>query len=137
MLPLQEPVKTGDKNRRVKVLLADDEPAVQQTIKRRLVAIGYEVIIANNGEEALWLARQENPDVIVMDIMMPKMNGDMVAAELKSDQRTIDIPIIFLTCLIQPDEALTPQHTVGNNLMLAKPLDSVRLVAMIEKVVGR
>jgi CheY-like chemotaxis protein len=121
-------------NKPLKVLLADDETGVQKMVSRRLVSQGYEVILADDGEQALRLAREKLPDIIVMDVMMPKMNGDEVASELKNDARTAEIPIIFLTCLVKADEAWQSHFVVGNNPMLPKPLDSVRLVSMIESL---
>lgn len=121
----------------VKVLLADDEYPVQKMVERRLEANGYEVIVASNGEQALQLARERQPDVIVMDILMPKISGDEVAGTLHKDDRTSHIPIIFLTCLLQPGETTEPNFVVGKDIVLSKPINSARLLETIKKVVGR
>ena len=118
------------------VLLADDEPSLQKVVERRLRANGYLVILAGDGAEALRLAREKHPDVIVMDVMMPKMSGDNVARELQADARTSNIPIIFLTCLVKSQEAMESRYMVGRNMMLSKPLDSGTLLSMIKKVTG-
>ncbi len=118
------------------VLLADDEPFLQKLIERRLRANGYLVVLANDGEEALKLAREKHPDVIVMDVMMPKMSGDDVAKELQADSSTSRIPIIFLTCLVRPEEAMEARYHIGRNMMLPKPLDSGTLLSMIKQAVG-
>ena len=120
----------------VKVLLVDDELSVQKMIERRLSANGYEVVTANDGRHAIQFALEHSPDVIVMDIIMPDMNGDDVAYRLRKDKKTAHIPIIFLTCLVKPNEALASDFVVGENVMLPKPTDSARLISMIEKAVG-
>ena len=117
------------------ILLADDEPTLQKLIERRLHANGYWVLVAKDGEEALRLAREKHPDVIVMDIMMPKMNGDDVARRLQSDPGTSKIPVIFLTCLVRPEEAMESRYMIGKNHMLPKPLDSNALLVMIKSVI--
>ena len=120
----------------VKVLLVDDELSTQKMIERRLVANGYEVLLAGDGVEALEVAFDKHPDVIVMDVMLPGMNGDDAAYRLRNDSRTEKIPVIFLTCLVKPGEAVATDYKVGDNVMLPKPCDSARLISMIEKAAG-
>jgi CheY-like chemotaxis protein len=120
-------------NRPFTVLLADDEPAVQKVVSRRLEANGYRVVIARDGEEALAMARAQRPDAIVLDIMMPKMTGDDVAVHLRDDIRTAGIPVIFLTCLATPDDSVVSGGTSANR-MLAKPLDGSELLTALAEI---
>ena len=137
MIPLEVKHPLETQHRPIRVLLADDELDVRKMIERRLAAKGYEVIVASDGEQALRLARDRSPDVLVLDIMMPKLPGDAVASELKNDSRTASIPVIFLTCLVGPDEAAKSEFHIGRNLVLPKPLESARLITMIEALVQR
>lgn len=84
-----------------KVLIIDDEDAIVAMYKTTLS--DYEVISANNGEDGLALAKKEKPDLIYLDIIMPKYNGLDVLRNLKQDKETCDIPVILLTNL--PEEA--------------------------------
>ena len=117
----------------VKILLADDEPDVQRVLARRLVSAGYQVVTASDGEEALWKAEAEKPDVILLDIMLPKKNGNMVAAELQERPETASIPIIFITCLVNTNEARVMQYRSGGNTIMGKPIDSNDLMRLIEQ----
>ncbi len=124
----------------MKVLLCDDEPDIQRVLTRRLRAEGYEVVTAVDGEEALSMASSERPDVILLDIMMPKKNGNAVAAELKERPETARIPVIFITCLVNNNEARVMRYQFGGNLIMGKPVDSTDLVHLIrqagERVAG-
>lgn len=123
-------------NRPFKVLLADDEPAIQKVVARRLEANGYQVVVARDGQEALSLARLEKPDAIVLDIMMPKMTGDDVAVKLREDDRTASIPVIFLTCLATPDDPVSASGA-GTNRMLPKPLNGDELLSILGEMTRR
>ena len=126
-----------DNLKNVRVLLADDEPSVRKMIRERLVQNGYEVLLAKDGDEALILAFNQNPGLIILDIMMPKMQGDAVAEKLREDVRTKNTPIVFLTCLITPQEACERLKIAGDNVILAKPLDSEELLRVVEKMTMR
>lgn len=128
---------TDEEIKPTRILLADDEFSTQKMIERRLEANGYEVIVANDGQEALRLARERHPDVIVLDIMMPKMSGDEVAQNLQKDTQTSRIPVIFLTCLLRPGEEGNSGFTAAKNWILPKSLDSDELLAMIRRATGR
>ncbi len=85
----------GDGKRRV--LLVDDEPSLIKTVGKRLEIAGYELLVAVDGEEALSTAQAERPDLIVLDLMLPKMNGLQACAALKQDDRYKQIPIILFS----------------------------------------
>ena len=82
---------------KIRVLLVDDEPAILKTIGKRLELTGYEVITAADGEEGLNQAKAAGPDVIILDLMLPKMNGMEVCATLKQDPLYRHIPVIIFT----------------------------------------
>ena len=110
-----------------KILIADDEPDILEIIQYNLSREGYEVISARDGDEALTKAKQLNPDLIILDIMMPEMNGFDVAAILKNDPQTMDIPIIVLS--IVQDKARG--YRIGVDRYLTKPIDTHSLFAEV------
>jgi len=120
-----------------KILAVDDDPSVLVLLEKRLTASGYEVLTAANGRDALEIAKSQMPDLIVLDILMPELDGSETAARLHEDPHTKDIPILFLTCLFTKREELAEGHQLGHNFFLAKPynpkelLDEIAL--MIEK----
>jgi CheY-like chemotaxis protein len=89
------------------VLIVDDDIVTQNMLKTALGNAGYSYIVASSGREALELAAGKLPGVIVLDIMMPDMDGGEVADVLKKNPRTKDIPIIFLSSLISKEEEKT------------------------------
>lgn len=122
-----------DKN--IKVLVIDDEPNIVKMVKSRLEANGYKVISAFGGQEGLQKAKVELPDLIVLDIMMPGMDGTQVGQALKLDASTKNIPVVFLTCLVEENE-VPKQHVVAGNIILAKPFKAEELLEVIRKITG-
>lgn len=115
-----------------KILIVDDEPNVRKLAALTLkTARDVTVFSAANGQEGLKIATLEKPDLILLDIMMPKMDGPSVAAALKENPQTQNIPLIFLTSLVQKDERhdLDPE---GHRFM-AKPFNPKELLDMVEK----
>jgi DNA-binding response OmpR family regulator len=104
-----------------KILIVDDERDALRILEKELAARGYSIIAADNGNDALNLAKSEHPDLIVLDIWMPDMDGSEVAARLKEDLTTKDIPIIFLTCLFQKREEEEQGRVVAGKVLMAKP----------------
>lgn len=82
-----------------KILLAEDEIILAEMYKTKFVQEGFEVFLAGDGEEALQSARKNHPDIVLLDILMPKKDGIEVAVEMKEDPELRNIPIIFLTNL--------------------------------------
>ena len=80
-----------------RILVTDDSPTILEILKTVLAEEGYEVIAATDGQQALDLARAENPDLIILDLMLPKIDGYKVCRILKFDERFKNIPIIMLT----------------------------------------
>ena len=79
---------------RQKILVADDEASIRRILETRLKMVGYDVIVAEDGEEAVEVFNKTNPDLVVLDVMMPKMDGYGVTREIR---RNSDVPIIILT----------------------------------------
>lgn len=84
-----------------RILMADDDKMLIDMYKERLELAGYQVSICRDGEEALAQVRREKPDIILLDIMMPKANGYEVLASLKSDPQTKDVPVVMLSALMR------------------------------------
>jgi CheY-like chemotaxis protein len=81
----------------ITILVVDDEPVDLKLIETALAPRGYKIITAKNGEEAVNIARTQKPDLILMDILMPKMDGYTASSEIRKDPKTRDIPIIMIT----------------------------------------
>lgn len=95
----QRDTSTNEQATRATILVVDDEENLLKMVKRRLESEGYAVLTATNGEMGLQMAREARPDLVLLDIMMPKMKGRDVCAQLKADATTKEIPVIFLTAL--------------------------------------
>ncbi|MDD5018984.1 MAG: response regulator [Candidatus Omnitrophica bacterium] len=120
-----------------RLLIVDDEPDVLKLLGERLSKAGYDVIKASTGKEAIALAQKKVPDLIVLDIAMPGMDGSEVANVLRSDPKTKDIPILFLTCLFTKQEEKVCGHLLGQNFFIAKPYDVDELLSEIDKRVAK
>ena len=118
-----------------KILVVEDEPELVKALEVRLKTQDYEVITAIDGEEGLRKARQENPDLIILDIMLPKMDGFKVSRLLKFDERYEDIPIIMLTAKVEKeDEALGGE--TGADEYITKPFEWSYLSEKIKEHLG-
>jgi CheY-like chemotaxis protein len=116
-----------------RILVVDDEPDVLMLLGERLSKAGYDVIKAASGKEAIETAGKKSPNLIVLDIAMPGMDGSEVASILRSDPKTKDIPILFLTCLFTKQEEKVCGHLLGQNFFIAKPYDAAELLKEIER----
>lgn len=117
-----------------KVLVVDDEEDFLQVLGKRLTVSGYSVIAATNGRDAVALAKSQRPDIIVLDVVMPEMDGGQVMAELKEHPSTRSIPVILLTALFSKAEEEKYGSIVGDNTTLAKPLDAEKLLEQMGKL---
>jgi DNA-binding response OmpR family regulator len=121
---------------RGKVLVVDDEEYIQHILNFSFGAEGYEVITATDGEEALKKARHEKPDIIVLDIMMPKMDGYEACKQLKTDPQTKAIPVILLTAKGRDiDRKLGSE--AGADDYVVKPFSPGRLIERVEGMIKR
>ena len=118
-----------------KILIVDDDKDVLSVLEKRLTAEKYSVITANNGQDAIILAKAQRPDLIMLDIIMPGIDGAEVAGKLREDPETKNIPVIFLTCMLTPEEEKQKRHHVAENIFIAKPYDIKELLSEIKKIV--
>ena len=121
---------------RLLVLVADDEPPIRLLCEVNLAVAGMDVIQAADGEEAIELARSAAPDLILLDLMMPRVDGWTVAEELGADEKTRNIPIVFLTARTTPDDRRRAEKLGALGYVL-KPFDPVRLAPLVAAVVER
>ncbi|MFH1360203.1 MAG: response regulator [Candidatus Omnitrophota bacterium] len=119
-----------------KILVVDDEEHIVKVVANRLKASGYDVITAADGLSALSSAREQKPDLIILDIMLPKMDGYKVCRMLKFDENYKHIPIIIFTARIQDSDEKTG-YEVGADAYLTKPFESQVLLAKIEELLRK
>ena len=120
-----------------RILVVDDEVALTRIIKLNLERTGsYEVRTENMGRMAIPAAKEFKPDLIFLDVMMPDMSGDDVAALLKEDPVFSNIPFIFMTAIVTKEETQSKETDIGGNLFLAKPVKTEELIATIERVLS-
>lgn len=116
-----------------KILIVEDEFAQSLTVKDRLEFEGYEVITAADGQEGLDKARREKPDLIILDLMLPKIDGYKICRMLKFDEKYKRIPIIIFTARAQEsDEKMGAE--VGADAYITKPFEPVILLAKIKEL---
>lgn len=118
-----------------RILVIDDEPELVKAIQIRLEIAGYETLVAHDGMEGLDKARKENPDLILLDLMLPKMDGYKVCALLKRDKNYSKIPVIMLTA-----RTLEKQQKLGIELgadaYITKPFQYEVVLAKIKELLG-
>ncbi|MDI6808398.1 MAG: response regulator [Candidatus Eisenbacteria bacterium] len=116
--------------RRKKILVVDDELDLTKILRISLEAQGFEVIVASDGQNGLAKAREEKPDLIILDLMLPRIDGYRVCRLLKFDERFRNIPIIMLTARIQEtDKKLSLE--MGADSFIPKPYDFARLTETV------
>ena len=108
------------------ILIVDDDASLRKIVAFRLKQVGYRVLAAESGEEGLAIAEAERPDLILLDIMMPKMKGRDVCARLKANPKTQHIPVIFLTALGLADHVEAGMD-VGAEDYIVKPFQPAEL----------
>jgi len=118
------------------ILVVDDEKNVLKIMSYNLRARGYSVITAANGIDGYDLARSKRPDLIILDILIPDIDGSELAEKLKEEPETKDIPVIFQTALLSKDIEKNNRNIVGGNVMFAKPCDFDELAKQIEKLLA-
>ncbi len=116
-----------------KILVADDEASIRRILETRLSMQGYEIVTATDGEEAIAAFNKHNPDLIVLDVMMPKIDGYGVTREIR---RTSDVPIIILTALGDVSERITGLE-LGADDYVIKPFSPKELEARVKAVLRR
>ncbi|MCQ2739415.1 MAG: response regulator transcription factor [bacterium] len=119
-----------------KILVIDDDKAINELIKLNLELSGYNVIQGFNGTEGFALARQEMPDLIVLDVMMPEVDGFTVVQRIRQFQDTSDIPIIMLTALSELNDKVNG-FNLGADDYLTKPFETEELLIRVRALLKR
>jgi CheY-like chemotaxis protein len=118
-----------------RVLVIDDEPDVRWLLRMTLERVGHEVILADDGLRGVAMAQKQRPDAIVLDLMMPVMDGYGVLDALAKDDRTVEVPVLVLTAKAIPDEEERVTKA-GARRFVTKPFDPNDLVRELEDLVG-
>lgn len=127
--------KDGDMSGKT-VLVVDNDAGALQVVARGLQTRGYSVIKTDRSPDTIILAKSNRPDVILLDLLMPDMDGAAVAASLKEDPQTCDIPIIFTTCLFSNQEQSgRKDHIIAGHMTFPKPYDIDELAGEMEKLI--
>lgn len=116
----------------MRVLVVDDEDQVLEVVTSMLEVEGHDVVTASHGVEALLRVEDSRPDAILLDIVLPRMDGATVAQKLREDPGTADIPIVFLTGLVDSDEVERKGPIIGGQYFLAKPFDAEQLYEVLD-----
>ena len=118
------------------VLLVDDDLTLREMYEERLKAEGFIIIQATNGQEALDKAKQAKPNVILLDIMMPKINGFDVLRQLKADELLKEIPVIILTALIQDVDRVQGKKLGAADYIVKSETMPGEVIAKIKNAIG-
>ena len=118
------------------ILVVDDDPFIARLLEIELKASGYEVRVANDGEQALGVARERCPDLVLCDVMMPNMDGFELTRHLRQDARTSGVSIIMLTARGMSSDKLEG-FSIGADDYIVKPFDTAELLARIRGVLRR
>lgn len=132
---LREPVATAPPSwfrpmTNPRILVVDDDLVIQQLLKVNLELEGYAVQVAQDGEDALYQVAAFRPDLILLDIMMPRLDGWEVSRRLKQDPRTASVPIVLLSARSQEDD-LQHGDELGVAAYVTKPFDPVQLLDLV------
>jgi CheY-like chemotaxis protein len=118
------------------VLVIDDDSTIRMLCRINLVAGGIDVLEAADGESGIAVARRERPDLVLLDVMMPGIDGWEVARRLAADPQTRDIPVVFLTARAGEEDRRQGAN-LGGAAYVAKPFDPVHIGDLVEEVLAR
>jgi CheY-like chemotaxis protein/MinD-like ATPase involved in chromosome partitioning or flagellar assembly len=119
-----------------KILIVDDDVETLRLVGLMLQRQGYQIVAANNGTQAISMARNETPDLIILDVMMPDMDGYQVTAELRKDPQLADTPILMFTAKSQVDDKVAG-YDAGVDDYLTKPVHPAELIAHLKALLSR
>ena len=118
-----------------RVLVVDDEINIVRLIQVNLERHGYQVETANNGAQALAKIRENRPDLLVSDVMMPEMDGFELLANVRRDPTLMDLPVIMLTAKAQ-DKDVMEGYKTGADMYLTKPFNPAELIAFAKRILS-
>ncbi|MDD5729819.1 MAG: response regulator [Candidatus Omnitrophica bacterium] len=118
-----------------KILVIDDEPNIVKVVESRLKANGYEIISASNGKDGLQKAKEAKPDLILLDISMPEMNGHEVLKKLREDEITKSIPVIMLTGKTETEDVVKSVRDGGALDYILKPFVATSVLKKINSAI--
>lgn len=122
---------------KTKILVIDDDAAICEFVKLTLEKTRkYDVVVSTSGSEGLKLAEAHQPNLVLLDIMMPEMSGAEVAEKLVKNEKTCDIPIAFITGLLTKDDVEKRQGFIHGFLFISKPVTPKELVEQVESVLA-
>jgi two-component system cell cycle response regulator len=119
----------------VMILIVDDDYMSRDVLQAHLENVGYQVMTANSGSKAVQLAEEHQPDLILMDVRMPVMNGYDACIQLKSQPHTAHIPVLLVTAL-EDEQAYEYSQQVGAAGLVTKPFNAVELLKQIDHLIG-
>jgi|TARA_R110000782_G_scaffold155133_1_gene247437 DNA-binding response OmpR family regulator len=120
-----------------RVLLAEDEPNIVESLTFILERSGFEVATTTNGRQALEVAQSDTPDILILDVMLPELDGYEVLRRLRADARTKTLPVLMVTAKGQREDRETAMKC-GADMFITKPFVNSELIAAVEKLaVGR
>jgi DNA-binding response OmpR family regulator len=120
-----------------RVVYIEDEPEMIDLVRLILSRRGYEIIGANGGREGLDMVRQQTPDLVLLDLMMPDMDGWDVYQQMKADEHTQNIPVIVITAKAQSIDKVLGLHIAKVDDYISKPFSPQELVDSVEKVMAK
>lgn len=118
-----------------RILVCDDDPVILRLLQVNLELEGYDVLLAHHGEHAIELATDEHPDLVILDIMMPRLDGYQTCERLKANEATKEIPIVFLSAKAQQAD-IDRGKEFGVAEYLTKPFDPNDLIGVIQRLAG-
>lgn len=118
-----------------KILIVDDEQDIVESLKFVLEGCDYTCYCAYNGEDGLNMAREIEPDLIILDVMMPRINGYKISRLLKFDKKYKDIPILMITARSQEEDKIIGEET-GADEYITKPFDLDEVLKIVQKYLG-
>ncbi len=118
----------------IRVMAVDDDPTIRRLLQVNLEMEGYDVVLAQDGEDAMVKVREYAPALVILDIMMPRKDGWTVCEEMKADEELRDIPVVFLSARAQ-DADITRGEALGAAYM-TKPFDPFDLLELVAELLG-
>ncbi|UTW50232.1 response regulator [bacterium SCSIO 12827] len=116
-----------------RVLLAEDEPNIVESLTFILERSGFEVATTTNGRQALEVAQSDTPDILILDVMLPELDGYEVLRRLRADARTKTLPVLMVTAKGQREDRETAMKC-GADMFITKPFVNSELIAAVEKL---